>query len=247
MKKFFIALQFLTSLPVKIKAQIPDKEFAESMAYFPLVGLLMGLALALAYNIFNLIFPHSINCALILILNIVLTGGLHMDGFIDTFDGIASRGDKKEILKIMREGRPGAIGVSAAILLFLLKYSLLVSLPKEAIGPSLVAMTTLSRWTLVVSSGLYPYAREGEGLGRKFVQGLGLKEGFISTAVALLIAFLVFELRIFILVPLVFCALVGFNSYLHKRIGGITGDTLGALNELIEVLILMLTFILIKR
>lgn len=245
MKKFFIALQFLTTLPVKVKTQIPDKELAKSMAYFPLVGLLIGLVLAFAYNIFDLMFPHPINCVLILILNIILTGGLHIDGFIDTFDGIASRGDKKEILRIMREGRPGAIGVSAAILLFLLKYSLLVSLPKETIGTSLVAMTTLSRWALVVSSGLYPYAREGEGLGKKFVQGLGLREGFISTAVALPIAFLIFKLHIFILVPIVFCALAGLNFYLYKKIGGITGDTLGALNELIEVLTLALAIILI--
>jgi len=245
MKRFFIALQFLTSLPIKIKTQIPDKELAKSMAYFPLIGFLMGLTLALAYNMFNLIFPHPINCALILILNIILTGGLHIDGFIDTFDGIASRGDKKEILRIMREGRPGAIGVSAAILLFLLKYSLLVSLPKEMIGASLVAMMTLSRWALVVSSGLYPYAREGEGLGKKFVQGLSLKEGFISTAVTLLIAFLIFKLRIFILVPIVFCALAGFNFYLYKKIGGITGDTLGALNEIVEVLTLALVVALI--
>lgn len=245
MRSFLIALQFLTSIPVKIKGKTTDKELAKSMAYFPLVGIVIGVTLALAYNIFNLIFPHPINCALILILNILLTGGLHIDGFIDTFDGIASRSDRKRTLEIMREGRPGAIGIAAAILLFLFKYSLLVALPKGTIEISLVTMTTLSRWSLVISSGLYPYARDGEGMGKRFIQGLSLKEGFISTAIALLISGLIFRLRTFILIPVICLALIGFNFSLYKKIGGITGDTLGALNELIEVLTLTVAVVLI--
>lgn len=245
MKRFFIALQFLTSLPVKAKTQITDKELAKSMAYFPLVGLLIGVILALAYNMFNLIFPLQINCAFVLILNVLITGGLHIDGFIDTIDGVASRSDRERILEIMREGHPGALGITAAILLFLLKYSVLVSLSKGTVDISLIAMSTLSRWSLVLSSGLYPYAREGEGLGRKFIERLNIREGFISTAITLLISTLIFRFRTLILIPIVCCILVGFNFYFYKRIGGITGDTLGALNELMEVLILVLTSILI--
>lgn len=245
MRSFLIALQFLTSIPVRLKAGTTDKELAKSMAYFPLVGLLIGITLAFAYGIFNLIFSHPINCALILILNVILTGGLHIDGFIDTFDGIASRSDRKKTLEIMREGRPGAIGIAAAILLFLLKYSLLTSLPKGTIEAALIAMTTLSRWSLVISSGLYPYAREGEGLGGKFIKGLSVKEGFTSTVIALLVGAFIFKLKFLVLIPAIAVLFIGFNTYFYKKLGGITGDTLGALNEIVEVLTLALAIILI--
>lgn len=245
MRNLLTALQFLTSIPVGARGKLEDKELAESMAYFPLVGLLVGTVLALAYNVLALIFPHPVNCAFILILNIIITGGLHIDGFIDTFDGIASRCDKERALEIMREGRPGAIGIAAAILLFLAKYSLLVSLPKGTIEISLIMMSGLSRWSFVISSASYPYARKGEGLGKKFIQGIGPKEVIISTATILITAFLVFKLRILVLFPVIFCAILGFNFYLYKKIGGITGDTLGASGEIIEVLTLALAVVLI--
>ncbi len=82
------------------------------MAYFPLVGLLIGAALAISYKILILIFPHAVTCAFIMIINVVIAGGLHIDGFIDTFDAIASGADRKRMLEIMREGRPGAVGLA---------------------------------------------------------------------------------------------------------------------------------------
>lgn len=244
MRSFLIALQFLTSIPLRIKKSVGDNELAGSMAYFPLAGFLIGTALALAYNILNLIFPHAVNCAFILILNVIITGGLHIDGFIDTFDGIASGGDKKRMLEIMREGRPGAVGIAAAILLFLSKYSLLVSLPNGTIEMSLIMMAGLSRWSFVISSALYPYARGSEGLGKRFIQGLRPKGIFIATATILIVTFLVFKSRVFILIPVILCAILAFNFYLCKKIGGITGDTLGALGEIIEVLSLAVSVIL---
>ena len=89
MKGLLVALQFLTSIPVKIKGKITDKDLAGSMAYFPLAGLLVGALLALSYNILVLVFPHAVVCAFIMIINVMLCGGLHIDGFIDTFDAIA--------------------------------------------------------------------------------------------------------------------------------------------------------------
>lgn len=245
MRFFLIALQFLTTIPVKLKAAVTDRDLAKSMAYFPLVGLLVGAALALLYDVLDLIFSDPVTCAFILILNAVITGGLHIDGFIDTFDGIASGGNRKKVLAIMREGRPGAIGIAAIILLFLAKYSLLVSLPKGTVEVSLIAMTTLGRWSLVASSALFPYAREGEGLGRRFIQSLSRKEGFIATAFALLVMVFIFKFKVFILIPVVAVLLIGFNFYFYKKIGGITGDTLGALNEIAEVLTLALAVVLI--
>lgn len=245
MRIFLIALQFLTAMPVRIRGPVTDRDLARSMAYFPLVGLLIGAALALFYKILNPVFPDAVTCAFIMILNATITGGLHIDGFVDTFDGIASGGDRKRMLEIMREGRPGAIGIAAVVLLFLAKYSLLVSLSKGTVEVSLIAMTVLGRWSLVASSALFPYARQTDGLGRKFIQSLRRKEGFIATAFALLVMVFIFKSKALILVPAAAVLLTGFNFYFFKKIGGITGDTLGALNEIAEALTLALAVVLI--
>lgn len=245
MRGFLIALQFLTVLPVRLKEKVSDRQLAESMAYFPLVGLLIGTALAFFYNVFNLFLPHPVNCAFILIISALITGGLHLDGFIDTFDALASRADRKRKLEIMREGRPGAIGTASAILLFIAKYSLLVSLPHGTIEISLVMMAALSRWSLVFSTALYPYAREGEGVARGFIKDMRRRELLIASAIALLAASLVFRTHIFILIPVICSAVLAFNYYLYKILGGITGDTLGALNEIIEALTLAFMVVLI--
>ena len=175
MRNFLVAVQFLTSIPLKIRDHISDRDLSGSMAYFPAVGLLVGAALALSYNILILVFPHMVACAFLMILNVAISGGLHIDGFIDTFDAIASGADRKRMLEIMREGGPGAIWMAAVILLFIAKYSLLVSLPKGVLKASLIAMAVLSRMSFVVSSALYPYARDTEGLGKKFALRLAKK------------------------------------------------------------------------
>lgn len=245
MKKFLAAVQFLTILPVKIKGGISDKDLAGSAAYFPLVGLLVGAALAVSYNILVLFFPPAVTCAFIMIINVVISGGLHIDGFIDTVDALASGADKKRMLEIMREGRPGAVGLAAVILLFLAKYSLLVSLPKGTIEVSLISMAVLSRASFVVSSAIYPYAREGEGLGKRFAQKIGAKELLIAGITVLIVAGYIFRLSALFLILTVLAVVFAFNGYIRGKLGGITGDTMGALGEIVEVLVLALAVVLI--
>lgn len=245
MKSLLVAMQFLTSIPIRTKGEITDRELAGSMAYFPLVGLLIGAALALFYKILILIFPHAVTCAFIMILNVVIAGGLHIDGFIDTFDAIASGGDKKKMLDIMREGRPGAVGLAAVALLFLAKYSLLVSLPEGTIEASLIAMAVLSRGSFVASCALYPYARTTEGLGGKFAKKLTGKEIAMAAGTAIAAVSLIFGLKVFIVLPAVFLVILVFCGYFYKKLGGITGDTMGALGEIMEVVVLALAVALI--
>lgn len=244
MRSFIIALQFLTSIPIRTKGEVTDRKLAGSMAYFPLVGLLIGAALVLSYKILILIFPHAATCAFIMIINVAIAGGLHIDGFIDTFDAIASGGDRKKMLDIMREGRPGAVGLAAVALLFLAKYSLLISLPERTIEVSLIAMAVLSRGSLVASCVLYPYARDTDGLGGKFAQKLTGKEIAIAALTAIAAVFLIFGLKVFIVLPVVFLVILVFCGYFYKKLGGITGDTMGALGEIIEVAVLALAVVL---
>ena len=245
MKSFLTALQFLTSLPIKIKGEVSDRDLAGSMAWFPAIGLLIGCVLALSYNILILILPHAVACAFIMIINVVVSGGLHIDGFIDTFDAIASGADRKRMLEIMREGRPGAIGIASAILLFIAKYSLLVSLPKGTVEVSLIAMAVLSRGSFVASSAFYPYARQGEGLGEKFARRITKKDIAISAATLLAVLAAILRMKILIFIPAACCAILVFDGYFLRKFGGITGDTMGALGEIMEVISLALIVVLI--
>lgn len=240
MRRILVAVQFLTSIPVKIKGEITDKDLAGSTAYFPLVGLLVGTLLALSYNILILIFPHAVTCAFIMIINVLVSGGLHIDGFIDTFDALASGADRKKMLEIMREGRPGAVGLAAVALLFLAKYSLLVSLPEGSIEASLIAMAVLSRGSFVASCAFYPCARTTEGLGGKFAKKLTGKEIAMAAGTAIAMVSLIFGLKVFIVLPAVFLVVLIFCGYFYKKLGGITGDTMGALGEIMEVVVLAL-------
>ena len=245
MRRLLVALQFLTSIPVKIKGEITDKDLAGSMAYFPLVGLFAGVLLALSYDILILVFPHAVVCAFIMIINVIICGGLHIDGFIDTFDAIASGADRKRMLEIMKEGRPGAVGMASVVLLFIAEYSLLVSLPREAVAISLIAMAVLSRTSFVISSALYPYARETEGLGKKFAGRLAKKDIATALITAIIILSFIYRLKVFVFIPAACCMILAFNSYFFRKLDGITGDTMGALGEIMEVTALALAVILV--
>ncbi|MFA5336500.1 MAG: adenosylcobinamide-GDP ribazoletransferase [Candidatus Omnitrophota bacterium] len=245
MKGFLVALQFLTILPVRLKAAVSDEDLSSSIAWFPAVGLIVGAVLAFSYAALSYLFPLPVVCAFVTALSALVSGGLHIDGFIDTVDGIASGADKKRMLEIMREGRPGALGLAAVVLLFLSKYALLISLPKGTVEVSLVAMSVLSRGSYVAASVFYPYAREGDGLGKRFI-GKVKRGGAVMAALTLLVILaFIFRLNVLILMPVAAAVFLACNHYFMKKIGGLTGDTIGAVGEVIEVIVLAIAVVLI--
>jgi adenosylcobinamide-GDP ribazoletransferase len=245
MRAFFTALQFLTILPAGSKGDVSEKDLSSSIAWFPAVGLIIGVLLALSYFALSYLFPLPVVCAFVLVLSVVITGGLHIDGFIDTVDGIASRADRKRMLEIMREGRPGALGLAAAILLFLSKLSLLLSLPKGTVEVSLVVMSVLSRSSFVAAGLFYPYARDGEGLGKKFLGRAVSRDTVIASLTFIAVIVFVFRLKTLILLAVVSAVFFAFNAYFMKKLGGLTGDTMGAVGEVMEVIALALAVVLI--
>lgn len=246
MKGFLAALQFLTIIPVKLKGGVSDEEMSSSAAWFPAIGLIIGIFLAFAYEALSRIFPVPVVCAFVLTLSEAVTGGLHIDGFIDTMDGIASGADRKRMLEIMHEGRPGALGLAAVILLFLSKFSLLLSLPKGTAGISLIAMSVMSRASFVASAVFYPYAREGsEGLGKVFIGKVKRPAAVIAAVTLLAAAISIFSIRSLILLPAVAAAFIACNLYFSRKLGGVTGDTIGAVGEMLEVIVLAIAVVLI--
>jgi len=239
---FWAALQFLTIFPTPLRHKVTATTSGQSLTYFPLVGLILGaILLGLHYGL-TLILPSSVVNALLIIVLVILTGAHHLDGFIDTCDGVIAGESKKERLAIMSDTKVGAFGIVGAILQLLLKY---VSLSSAPILPALLLMPTLSRWAMVSIIFIFPYAKRS-GMGLTFKQGATWQRLAIATVIALIIAVALLKWWGLVLMTALWLIAFGIAGYFRSRLGGLTGDNYGAINELAEVLVLLL-LILIGR
>ena len=235
MRKFLTALGFLTIIPVKYSLK-SEEEFASSMVYFPVIGLLIGISLLFANFLLIFMFSKIIVDVLILIVLIVLTGGLHIDGFADTCDGFFSSRSKEGILNIMKDSRIGVMGLVGIISIILIKFASIHSLNNEAKSYALLLAPTISRCSMVVITSISTYSREG--LGKLYIEHInkkiGIISGLITVAVIILVSYLLRRWRGILLVPVVYLIVLLISSYSKKKIGGITGDVIGATGEFIE-------------
>lgn len=236
MKSFLIALQFLTILPVEIHFEIKPKEFGAALLYFPVIGMLIGILLATVAFLLGS-FPNSVKSILILIASVFLTSGIHLDGFADTCDGFSSGKSKEEILKIMQDSRIGVMGALAIICLLLLKFTLIENMPKEMLAKSLIMMGAFSRWSQVLACFGSKYARQ-DGKAKFFIEYAGLKEVVISGLFTVTLFWLLADLKglglFLVSLTLVFLCI----NFMKKKLDGMTGDTIGATNEIAEAGIL---------
>ncbi|MBN2462830.1 MAG: adenosylcobinamide-GDP ribazoletransferase [Dehalococcoidia bacterium] len=239
---FWAAIQFLTIFPTPLRHKVTAKTSGQSLTYFPLVGLILGAVLLGLYYGLSFILPSSVVNALLIITLVILTGAHHLDGFIDTCDGVIAGKPKKERLAIMSDSKVGAFGIVGAILLLLLKY---VSLSAAPILPALLLMPTLSRWVMVSIVLTFPYAKRS-GMGLAFKRGATWQRLTIATAIALIVAVALLKLWGLVLMAALWLIAFGIASYFRSRLGGLTGDNYGAINEMAEVLVFLL-LILIGR
>lgn len=240
---FLLAAQFLTILPLKIK-EFDKKKMAWAMAYFPVIGLLLGLFLCGINSLLCLLdFPALCVNIILVIALIIATGGMHLDGLSDTVDALASGKTKEEILGIMRDPHIGVMGALSLICVIFLKTGLLSSLNTSTKAAALLLMCVLSRWSAVWAMFLFPYARR-EGKAKVFIEGMNLKILIISLITALLFAFFACRIKgLLVLFIIAGCTYLG-GKVISRKIGGMTGDTLGATIELMEILALLFACIL---
>lgn len=244
MKSFLQALSFLTLLPVGRNAITEDKELARSMAFFPMVGLLIGLFFCLGYYLLSLLFPKPLVLWLTIGVLAFLTRGLHLDGWADTVDGLASGGTREEILEVMRDSRIGAFGVIGLILLLGAKYLALDQISNPSVPSTFILMTVMGRNSMVLVCYRSPYARSGEGLGKPFSENLRFREMVVSLLSAFGIVLLVAGVRGVLVFLGVGLMSLSYRFFFIKKLGGITGDILGAANELTELLSILFLVIL---
>ncbi len=244
LRSFLIALSFLTILPGGKKKEIEAKGFARSMIFFPVVGLFIGFILCFSHYILSFLFPKSLTLWFIIGLLIFLTRGLHLDGFADTIDGLASGGSKERILEVMRDSRIGSFGVFSLIFLIGTKYLLLNQIPDHSIYSSLILMTVLGRNSMILVCYRSPYAREGNGLGKVFTENLGYREVISSSLITLAITIFILGIKGIWLFLMLSLFSIGYRFYFIKRLGGVTGDILGASNEIAELLSIIILLII---
>jgi adenosylcobinamide-GDP ribazoletransferase len=242
-RDFLQALSFLTILPLGRGLSPEEKSLGRSMAFFPLVGLVIGLLLASGDYLLSFLFPKPIVLWLTIGLLAFLTGGLHLDGFADMMDGLGSRGSREKMLEVMRDSRIGAFGVIGLILLIGAKYLALAQIPGPSLPHSLVLTAVMGRNSMVLVCYRSPYARPGTGLARPFSENMGSREMLLSSAWALAVAFLFPGFRGLIAFLGVGLFSLLYRFYFMRRMGGVTGDILGASNELAEVLCLFLLIV----
>ena len=236
---FLAALKFLTILRSRRWREPTSEALARSTGFFPLAGIIIGLILAGSYWLLRFILPFNVVGGLMLVGAAVLSGGLHLDGFIDTFDGMGGHKPAKARRDAMRDTHTGAFGVVAVILLLLVKYLSLSNVPEGWMMPILILMPTLSRWTMVYAIFAHPYARPS-GLGTAFKKGTDWRKLLIATAIALAAVIPLFGVAGLVIMLGVWLTALAMTSYLKGKFGGLTGDTYGAVNEVAEVAVLIM-------
>ena len=246
--RFLAALQFLTTIPISWQHKVSPEELGRSAGYFPVVGLIIGIILIGLNWLFSLILPSAVVNALLIVSLALLSGALHLDGFNDTCDGIAGHKITEDRWQVMHDSRAGGFGVSGGILLLLVKYASLNSIPTTMIMMSLVLMPVISRWAMVYAIFAYPYARPS-GLGKVFKQGTSWPGFAMATLIALVVLItlaLLSGLAIISIMFLTWVMTVAMTAYLKSKFSGLTGDTYGAINEVAEVSVLILVTMLVK-
>ena len=240
MKSFFFALQHLTRIRI-YNGAFDDRSFGRSPVFFPVVGLILGLLLWLAKLVFDIIFPGPLVAALLVVTMAVLTGGIHLDGFMDTMDGALSGRSREKKLEIMRDSRVGAFGALSLACLLLLKYSALMTMPEDYFVAAIIMATVISRWAMVYVVAQFPYARR-EGLGELVAKHTGNRELLTATACTVVICVAAAGPGGLVLLLGAWCWAHLFGRWMTAGLGGVTGDVYGATAELTELLIYLLIF-----
>jgi len=241
--KFLAALRFLTIIPLPGRREISPEEAGRSIVYFPVVGLIIGIILVGLNWLLGLFLPSALVNVLLVVSLVAISGALHLDGFVDTCDGMAGHKTVEERWRVMQDSRAGAFGIIGACCLLLVKYVSLSAVPESWLMQTLVLMPVVSRWAMVYAVFAYPYAKPS-GLGKAFKQGASWPRFTVATLITLVVAVILAQLTGFIIMLAVWVIVVAMAAYLKGKFGGLTGDTYGAINEVAEVCLLILVCLL---
>jgi adenosylcobinamide-GDP ribazoletransferase len=240
LRLFFIALQFFTRIPIPRWVGFDERWLAHASRYFPAVGLVVGLVSAAVYVVGSLLWTQSIAVVLAMIASIYLTGSFHEDGFADTCDGFGGGLTSERVLEIMKDSRIGVYGAVGIGLLLALKWMTLSSLPSPAVVAALLLAHPLSRLLAISLVWRMNYAK-ANGKAKPMGQQMSNREFCIAGVTTLLVLALPVLTGILSVSAIAAGTLPALLATLwlarkfQRRIDGYTGDCLGAVQQLTEV------------
>jgi adenosylcobinamide-GDP ribazoletransferase len=232
---FWIALQFLTVFPVPGRFVAKMAHIGESIVYFPIVGLFLGIILALLSWALNFILPLQVTSIIIVIALAALTGAHHLDGLADTYDGMVAGKTVPERMAIMSDVKTGTFGIAAVTLVLLFKYSVL-SADNVMLMQTLILMPVVSRWSMTCLLFMFPSAKK-TGMGFSYKQGTTANRFIIATVITIVIAVVLSGWKGVVVLAAIWLISFCIGARVRSRIGGITGDTCGAVNEINEAMV----------
>ena len=230
------AFQFLTTFPALIRRPFTSQELGRSVGYFPVVGLALGGVLYGLGSGLELIFSTQIVSVIVLAAWLLLTRALHFDGFLDSCDGLFGGFTPERRLEIMRDSRVGAFGVAGGVVLLLSKYAAMTSLPNLS---GLLLAPVFGRWALSIAIFAFPYARE-KGMGRGMKENVRWPQVILATIITALGAWFFAGWIGFLTFAISGIMLWLGASFILRRVPGLTGDSYGALCEVVELMVLLI-------
>jgi len=236
-RSFAVALTFLTRTPINLR-EVRDADFGQSLAWFPAVGLLLGAMLAWGEHLARGHASHELVALGLVALLLGLTGGLHIDGVADVFDGLGgSRGNRERMLDIMRDSRIGAHGAAAIVIVLVAKVFAIVELQRAGTSWALFVFPMAARWAVCVLVIGFPYVRN-EGLGKAFNGHARVSHLVVATCTTAAIVAIT-GMRAVVPTIAALAAALGLAFWMQRRLGGLTGDVYGAAIELAELAFLI--------
>jgi adenosylcobinamide-GDP ribazoletransferase len=230
------AFQFLTIFPTLIKRLFTSQEMGRAVAWFPLVGMVLGFFLYAVNYSARIVFPDSISSTLTLLAWVMFTRAFHLDGFMDTCDGLFGGFTPERRMEIMKDSRIGVFGVAGGILVLLTQYSAILA----SVNPlaAFVLAATLGRWASPLVIYFLPYARE-DGLGSEMKRNVGIQEVIGATLITGLVSWFVYGWFGFVLMLIAAIAAFLIGFYTMRLLPGLTGDIYGTVTTIVETLVLL--------
>jgi adenosylcobinamide-GDP ribazoletransferase len=242
MHRLALAFQFLTIIPWPCSEVRQPEDLGASMVWYPIVGAALGGLLMGVHLVGSGIFPDVVLRPMLVVLLVILSGGLHLDGFADVCDGFYAGRTKADALRIMKDPHLGTMAVVGIVNVLIMKVVLLSYLPAAVLNSALLIFPAIGRGGMVWGMWMAPYARPEGGTGEMFFRTLAGRHVWTATLLLSVWGLLCTGWPAVIVILCSVGATKVFVEYCNRRIGGMTGDTLGALNELLELLTLMLYY-----
>ncbi|GAU77348.1 adenosylcobinamide-GDP ribazoletransferase [Fusibacter sp. 3D3] len=238
MKAFLLMLSFFTRIPVGHKVAYSDALYERSIKYFPYIGLIIGVISALPLWLLNGT-SQGIKSIFVILFYLFLSGGIHLDGLADAMDGLFSGREKERMLEIMKDSRIGSFGVIGLILYFLVFYQC----ASELMPIFIVLMPFVGKSAAAFTAGYSHYARVSPGMGTILIDYHNPQTSIEILLVNLVIAFIALGIEGLIIVSVTFVFAFLLMKWIQGKIGGMTGDTVGFVVEVCQMIFLLLSVI----